>query len=245
VDGLRPVYGNTRIPGDELAHGGPVHLGTSKTMRTRPLKIDLRLALPGKVEAALATKDNATAPGSQHPRRAPGLSAVACEELQARQQVGPQFPQTPTANTRQKRSQSVGAVRATHKVTAPTPPRGAQEASTREERPTTPSVWEATPQPVLPPPGIEAHQPTTNARVAQAQLLAAHQERKDAADQVIAAQAVALAALRQLGGEWTNTISLEELEAIDQRILDHFKKGEVIDAEKGRQEKFQRLQAIT
>jgi hypothetical protein len=245
VDGLRPVYGDARIPGDESAHGGPVHLGTSKTMRTRPTKLDLRLALPGEVEAALAAKDDMVTPANQRPRRAPGLLAAAREELRARQRAGPQFPQTLTTNTRQKRSQSVGAQRATHEVTPPTLPRGAQEAQAREKRATTPSVWEATLEPISPPPGLEPHQAATNVRVAWAQLLAAHQEREDAADRAIAAQAAALAAPRQLGGEWADTLSLEELEAIDQRILDHFKKGEVIAAEKGRQEKFCRLQAIT
>jgi hypothetical protein len=245
VDGLRPVYGDARIPGDESAHGGPVHLGTSKTMRTRPLKIDLCLALPGEVEAALATKDDSTTPASQRPRRAPGLLAAAREELRARQRAGPQFPQTPTANTRQKRSQSVGAQRATHEVTPPTLPRGAQEAQAHKKRATTPSVWEATLEPISPPPGLEQHQAITDARVARAQLLAAHQEREDAADQAIAVQAAALAAPQQLGGEWVNTISLEELEALDQQILNHFKNGKVIAAERGRQEKFRRLQAIT
>jgi hypothetical protein len=238
VDGLRPVYGDARIPGDESAHGGPVHLGTSKTMRTRPTKLDLCLALPGEVEAALAAKDNAAMPVSQRPRRVPGLSAAVREELRARQRAEPQFPQTPAANTRQKRSQSVGAVRATHEATTPTLPRGAQEDQGREKRMTTPSVWEATPELISPPPGLEPLQAATDARVARAQLLAAHQEHEDAADRAIAAQATALAAPRQLGGEWTDTISLEELEALDTQILDHFKKGEVIAAEKGRQEKF-------
>jgi hypothetical protein len=182
VDGLRPVYGDARIPGDESAHGGPVHLGMSKTMQTRPTKLDLRLALLGEVEAALAAKDNTATPVNQRPRRAPGLSAAAHEELWARQQAGPQFPQTPTTNTRQKRSQSVGAQRATHEVTPPTLPRGAQEAQAREKRATTPLVWEPTPEPISPPLGLEPLQAAINARVAQAQLLAAHQEREDAAD---------------------------------------------------------------
>jgi hypothetical protein len=189
VDGLRPVYGNARIPGDKSAHRGPVHLGTSKTMRTKPNKIDLRLALPGEVEAALAA-----APTSQRPKRAPGLSAVAREEIRACQRAGPQFPPTPNTNTRPKCSQSAGPRHKNPANTLQTPPQGHLMATPHEERQSTPSAWEDTPGPVSPPLAHDVPAAAHDIRIQQAELEGIRLGREEADQLFVRVELEALAA---------------------------------------------------
>jgi hypothetical protein len=240
MDGLRPVYGNARIPGDESAHGGPVHLGTSKTMRTKPNKIDLRLALPGEVEAALAA-----APTNQRPKRTPGLSAVAREEIRARQRAGPQFPQTPTDNTRPKRSQSAGPRHENTSNTTQAPPPAHLVATPQEARQSTPSAWEDSPKPVSPPPVHDAVPTVHDLRLQQAELEGLRLGREEADHRFVRVEIEALGAPQQLGGEWMDTFTRAEFEALDAEITALFKKGDVVAAERARQRQFRRGQEIT